>query len=93
MLDVIHVFFEEDMLPSWEQGAQVKSAVRKSIYSSMYGTEYKYVLETERTNSFTADGVGSPTLYDEVPEGVVKPYFPPSSEDELSSILGAPMGE
>lgn len=91
MLDVLHVFFEEDMLPSWEQGAQVKSAVRKSIYMEMYGTEYKYVLETDRTNSFTT--AGGPSIYDDTPDGSVKPYFPPSTEDELSSILGLPMGE
>lgn len=92
MLDVIHVLFEEDLMPTWEHGFEVKNKVRESIYSSMYKTTYRY-------------GDGSSVSGDPewelggVPESVVdkdappKPYIPPSTPEELSAILGAPLGE
>lgn len=98
MLDVLHVFFEEDMIPRWEQDAQTKSKIRVALYDSMYKKKYKYAIDSSpRHADFDFDDEGVDTyepndLYAPAPDGVVKPYFPPTDPDELSSILGAPMG-
>ena len=89
MLDVIHVFFEEDMIPTWEHGTESKDSIRKSIYRTLYGTEYKYAATTSRKSSFGSESGES--IYD-APEGTVKPYIPPTPVEELDSILGGPMG-
>ncbi|TXH11860.1 MAG: hypothetical protein E6R04_00045 [Spirochaetes bacterium] len=93
MLDVIHVFFEEDMMPTWEQSTEAKSALRKAMYTEMYGVEYKYGYTSEQGRSSDWNGSVGPNLYDAPPDGSIKPYIPPSSPEELSAILGTPMGE
>jgi hypothetical protein len=99
MLDVLHVFFEEDMIPRWEQDAQTKSKVRVALYDSMYKKKYKYALDTEtRHADFDYDNDDNEMyepndIYATAPDGVVKPYFPASSPEELNSILGMPLGE
>ena len=94
MLDVIHVLFEDDMLPTWEKGSEIKDEVRKHIYRTMYNAEYKYAMTTQ-TNSSTlpSSGLIGSDLYSENVSGPPKPYFPASSEGELEGILGMPMGE
>lgn len=98
MLDVLHYFFEDDMLPRWDQDADTKSKVRVALYDSMYSKKYKYAINTEQRHAdfeFGDDDVETyepNDLYAPAPDGVVKPYFPPTDPDELSSILGAPMG-
>lgn len=97
MLDVLHVMFEDDMVPRWEQDSDIKSRVRTSLYSNMYNKKYKYALDSApRSNEWDSEEMddayrGDP-IYAPAPEGVVKPYFPPSSPEELESILGTPMG-
>lgn len=90
MLDVVHVFFEEDMIPSWEQDSEVKSAARSSIYRELYGTTYNYATSSSTGQSSSGQG---PNIYDEPIGGGIKPFIPPTNPEELSSILGAPMGE
>lgn len=92
MLDVIHVLFEEDLMPTWEHGAEVKSKVRESIYSTMYELKYKYGYSSDAGGDPEWELGGTPEPIN-APEGTVKPYIPPSTEEELSAILGAPMGE
>ena len=90
MLDVIHVFFEEDMIPNWEHATEVKSTARSSIYRELYGTTYKYASSKTTTQS---GGIQEQSIYDEPSGGGIKPYIPPTNPEDLSSILGAPMGE
>lgn len=90
MLDVIHVFFEEDMIPSWENDTEVKNTARSSIYRELYGTTYKYGSSSSSSNT---NGIQGQSIYDEPTNGGVKPYIPPTSPEDLSSILGTPMGE
>ena len=92
MLDVIHALFEEDITPTWEHGAEVKSKVRESIYSSMYKRQYMYGDQTTSNIDPEWELGGTPTPYD-APEGTVKPYIPPSSNEELMDILGPALGE
>lgn len=91
MLDVIHVLFEEDMIPTWEQGPEVKSAARSSIYRELYGTEYKYA--SSSSANYSGGSNSGRNIYEEPVGGGVKPYIPPTNPEDLSSILGAPMGE
>lgn len=90
MLDVIHVFFEEDMIPDWENATEVKNTARSSIYRELYGTTYKYGSSSSSSNT---NGIQGQSIYDEPTNGEVKPYIPPTNPEDLSSILGAPMGE
>lgn len=92
MLDVIHVLFEEDLMPTWEQGFEVKNKVRESIYSSMYKTRYKYGdgTGTGGDPEWELGGIPEPVVDGKAPP---KPYFPPSTPEELSAIIGAPLGE
>lgn len=94
MLDVIHALFEEDTLPRWDQDAEVKTKVRRSIYQSMYGEEYKYGYTSDqgRYSEWDSD-TGSSGVYQSPNDGSIKPYIPPSDESELYDILGPPMGE
>lgn len=87
MLDVIHVLFEEDITPSWEHSAKVKSELRRTIYESMYKSRYNYGVEDD-TPTFGGSS------YDDAPiPETSKPYIPPTVPDELEDILGPPMGE
>lgn len=93
MLDVIHVLFEEDLMPTWEHGAEVKSKVRESIYRTMYGTHYKYGYGSDvgRDPEWELGGTPESVVHD-IPV-TSKPYIPPSTPEELEEILGLPMGE
>jgi hypothetical protein len=55
----------------------------------MYGKPYKYGQSSAqgRTAEF------GPSIYDAPEDGSIKPYIPPTDEQELFNILGAPMGE
>lgn len=99
MLDVLHVFFEEDMIPKWDQEAQTKSKIRVALYDSMYKKKYKYALDPQpRHADFDYDDDDVETyepsdLYAPAPDGVVKPYFPATDPEEFNDILGMPLGE
>lgn len=98
MLDVVHVFFEEDILPRWEQDTEVKDKMRETIYRDLYKTEYQYGHSSSqgRNAQWDFDGpppAADPSMYDAPTDGSIKPYFPASTEEELFDILGTPMGE
>jgi len=42
MLDVIHYFFEEDLLVSSSEESESKTQIRSVMYRDLYGTTYKY---------------------------------------------------
>ena len=88
MLDVIHVFVEEDMIPTWEHGAEIKTAARSSIYRELYDTTYKYGTSSDQSSSGSERN-----LYSEPMQGEIKPYIPPTDPENLTAILGGPMGE
>ena len=88
MLDILHVLFEEDLTPTWEQDGQVKSKIREFIYQNLYNSEYKYSYSSEpRIGTWDPEIGGLPE------EKSHKPYIPPTDETELFDILGSPMGE
>ena len=91
MLDVIFTLFEDDMLPKWDQESQVKDDIRGVLYRSLYNKEYKYGYSSRQGR--TSEWVGGDSIYDTPSDGAIKPYFPPSSQEELFSILDGPMGE
>lgn len=93
MLDVIHVLFEKDTLPTWEQDTEIKNKVRQSIYQQMYGENYKYGYSSEQGRSAEWDGDYSSDMYGPPTDGGIKPYIPPTDPEELFDILGTPMGE
>ena len=42
MLDVLHYFFEEDVLVRSSEEAEAKTQIRSVLYKDLYGTTYKY---------------------------------------------------
>lgn len=98
MLDLLHYYFEDDMLPRWEQDSDIKSKVRSIVYREMYKREYKYGItdEIDRHSEWGTDvnGGGPPSgIYSAPMDGSIKPYIPPTSQEELFSILEPPMGQ
>lgn len=89
MLDVIHVFFEEDILPTWEGGTEVKDQARNSIYRDLYGQQYKYGFTSQQGRSADWD---SPSIYEDPADGAIKPYIPPTDPEDLANLLGPPVG-
>jgi hypothetical protein len=99
MVDVLHYYFEDDLnLVSQEQVA-AKSESRSVIYRTLYGTTYKYRVDTSAGSTATASG--SQSFDDLVPfdpsNNVTKPYVPPTDFDaEMSkpfgTVLDAPLG-
>lgn len=94
LFDVIHVLYEEDITPMWEQHIDVKDRVRETLYPTLYDRPYKFA----STKAKRPDGIETgPTDPDGFPEGVgdtreVKPFIPVSSPEDLEKVLGAPMG-
>lgn len=100
MLDVIHVLFEDDVLPTWEHDQDIKGKVRKSIYRQMYKRDYKYGSASAEGRTSEWEFGDTPTydpefdgIYGPPTDGSIKPYIPPTDEDELFDIIGSPMGE
>ncbi len=98
MVDVLHYFFEEDSRYQSGEEAEAVSRLRSSVYSTMYGTTYKYAYSGSSTSAgrqYIADG--SPTSFNDFPSNEVKPYIPPTEFDPDSSMpfgsaLDAPLG-
>lgn len=85
MLDVIHYFFEEDSRVGSAEEAEAISAMRTTLYAVMYGTQYKYRINIDKTGN--SAGMG----------GTTKPYIPPTDFDADSvspfgSVLDSPLG-
>lgn len=51
MVDVLHYFFEEDMMVTSGEQAEAKTRLRVSIYQSMYGKTYKYGYESAESKN------------------------------------------
>lgn len=106
MLDVVHYFFEEDILRfSNSEHAEAGSRVRVSIYENMYDREYKYeFISSEKDSndggrSYISDDIDDP-LNDLTPMTTkpkkLKPYIPPTDFDPDSynpfgSVLDSPI--
>lgn len=99
MLDVLHVLYEEDVSPTWENGIEVKDRVREAIYDKLYNRKYQFAStepETGRPGGVTPDGFGGASFdasrFNEadLPPGEqpVKPYIKPMTEEELFKALG-----
>jgi hypothetical protein len=103
MLDVLHYMFETDSLPSSAEVAEARDAIRHSIYSELYGQEYKY--GAKKTKQLTGDPeIDYPLDELDIPVPVdpfersqaTKPYVPPTSFDDSSfnpfgGVLDAPL--
>jgi hypothetical protein len=80
MLDVIHYFFEEDIIPVFiEKPQETKSNVRSRIYETLYDRPYANMVTASSTD-------------DIVPTDALKPYIPPTNPEDFDKVLGAPMG-
>lgn len=91
MMDVIHVLFEEDSIPQYEEHARVKSQVRTIIYEQMYQREYKYKIKSAEERRFIPDDPDP--VHDLPPEKMPqKPYIPPTNPEDLQGILDGPLG-
>lgn len=91
MFDVIHVLYEEDITPMWEQHIDVKDQVRNAIYPLLYGRPYKFA--TKKAEGEIPEGFGPnevPVTSGDTRE--VKPYIPPTDPEKLMEVLGVPMG-
>lgn len=101
MTDVLHFFFEEDLLISTAEEMEAKSAIRTSIYQSMYGETYKYGYKnTSRTSTAGLDGFQEEDIvpFDPTsPPKPTRPYVPTTEFDSESPLpfgktLDAPLG-
>jgi len=96
MLDVIHVFFEEDITPQFEDHIKYKDAVREQIYPALYKRPYKYGSKTSQTTTY---GIGPDEDISQIPEmkeipedeRVTKPFIPATNPEDLPGILDAPL--
>jgi hypothetical protein len=98
MVDIFHYYFEEDLNIVSQEQVAAKSESRSVIYRTLYGTTYKYRVDTEM-KSTTASG--SSSFDDLTPfdpsNNVTKPYVPPTEFDADASspfgrTLDAPLG-
>jgi hypothetical protein len=89
MIDVVHVLFEEDSTPAYEQHMEVKSRVREMIYGDFYGSPYRYAYKTNTQQ----EALGfDPDMELPEPTRETKPYIPPTNPEDLPGILDAPLG-
>ena len=91
MLDVIHVFYEENMVPRYENEIEIRDAVRTQVYQLLYEQEYNYAVKSRSTN--LTEPPPMPTESDLPPEAMpTKPFIPATNPDDFASILDGPMG-
>lgn len=99
MVDVLHYYFEEDLSVVSQEEVAAKSESRSVIYRTLYGTTYKYKVDTGSNRQTTASG--SSSFDDLVPfdpsNSVTKPYVPPTDFDPemakpFGTVLDAPLG-
>lgn len=89
---MIHLYFEEDLIPHSEHEIEAKDAVRKQLYPLLYETEYRYGRKTSGTAS--TEPPPMPTESDLPPEmQETKPFIPATSPDDFAAVgLDGPMG-
>ena len=81
MLDVIHYFFEEDVIFTSGEQAESQSDVRIRLYRDLYKTSYKYPHKTKGSRSNGQNYI-DPAVIDEpfVQEDLPKPFEPKASK-------------
>ena len=102
MLDVIHFYFEEDLMADSKEEVENKTRVRSLIYREMYHKAYKYGNSSsgESYNYSTASDGFIGEADDEVDEPIKpsqKTYIPPTDFNPDSPVpfgknLDAPLG-
>ena len=107
MLDVIHFFFEDDILnPGTKEGLDAKEAVRVSLYRELYNKEYTYT--SSSSSRFDPNLIDDELSHDDIPMPVdpykesgsalpPKPFVPATHSNANSgrpfgSIVDAPLG-
>jgi hypothetical protein len=98
MVDVLHYYFEDDLNIVSQEQVAAKSESRSVIYRTLYGTTYKYRVDT----GMKSETASSSTSFDDlVPfdpsNSVTKPYVPPTEFDPdaatpFGMTLDAPLG-
>jgi hypothetical protein len=74
MLDVIHYFFEEDLLVSSSEESEAKTQIRSVLYREMYGTTYKYgVSKSGESYNYANDTLPSDGLVGSTDEVIPDP--------------------
>lgn len=94
MFDVIHVLYEEDITPQWEQHIDVKDQIRKALYPLLYNQPYNFAV-SKGSGDAPSVPEGFETPAPSAPGSgprEVKPYIPPTDPEDLMKILDAPMG-
>jgi len=95
MLDVVHFFFESDLLSESAEFAEAKSKMRSSLYREMYETTYKYpVGDTGKSYNYStasgeesvfsagnAESTVAPFDPDKPDKGPTKPFVPATEFD------------
>lgn len=106
MLDILHYYFEEFFLQPSGEAAERNSIARKTIYQTLYNTEYKYEVggsSGAASNEYNYEDDDDDS--DIIPEsikpfdpvrGPAKPYTPATkmtndSTDPYAGILDAPI--
>jgi hypothetical protein len=100
MLDVLHYYMEEDYNFSSAEQIDAKSSLRKTIYKSMYNTEYRFGASSGSDKTITASGIDLDDLESVDPvdpmKGPTKSYVPPTdfnpeSIKPFGDVLDAPI--
>jgi len=96
MLDIVHYFFEDDLLSESAEASEAKSKMRSRLYKDMYETTYKYPVgdSGKSYNYSTASGdpvmpsegfVGDDGIQEFDPDrpdkGPTKPFVPATEFD------------
>lgn len=97
LFDVIHVIYEEDIIPLWDQHIDVKDRAREAIYPMLYGRPYRFSTTTSNNPVDIEDdnlehGTGWEHAGGSGDSRETKPFIPVSSEEDLMKVLDAPMG-
>lgn len=94
MCDIIHVLYEEDATPLYEEHQKIKSDVRVAMWRHLYNKNYPYPHQDNQTSNAGGLPPEEALLPDEAAPKPLKPYIPPT--DDFSQFqeagLDAPMG-
>lgn len=104
MLDVLHYFFEDDLVVSSAEQQETRSDARSAIYKNMYQKTYKYAI-AKSGKSYNSDGSKLPDegyfadediepfdpLKAETKSFVPTSDFDPDSELPFGQTLDAPL--
>lgn len=101
MVDVLHYMYEEDVYYTSKESAQVRDAVRTTVYKLLYGKKYKYAVVSDEVDTFSQHSTLSefeakneeiPVPFDPNKQSkVVLPYIPVTEGDATSSHPFGPL--